>query len=140
MSSSSSSSVACDSGSVISSSSLVSMSSGSMESLTAEEEAAKLAAAKLDEPVYYVVIMQRVGDHTLLAFRDPRKMIKAITPRLERREAGLWEGEIFIFYGRIVEYSEPVMNYRINIPDIGELAVSDASKNKYVRPIPKPEE
>lgn len=135
-SSSSSRSMSSVSEPVISSSSLSSISS--IQSLTPEERASRLARKGSDDPLYYVVITPRTGDQSVLAFREPRDMIEFVTPRLERKTSGLWVGDILIFYGKIVEYTEPIMNYRINVPEIGELSVTDANKSKYTNAIPIP--
>ena len=136
--SSSSSSAACEKTSVVSSSSqMLESVSSSSESLTAEEAASRLAKAKSEETLFYLILIPRFGDHAVLAFKEGRKMVERLTYWLSRKQSGLYEGEILTFHGRTVEYSEPIMNYRVNVPDVGELAVSDAGRQKYEKPVPK---
>jgi hypothetical protein len=84
------------------------------------------------EPLYYMLLVPKHGGCEILEYPTSKDMIKRLTAQLADKAAGSFEGEIFLFYGRQIEYSQPIMSYRVNDPKMGELSVSEGAKGKYL--------
>lgn len=131
MSSSSSSSESSLCSSILSSESVSSISSQSSQS---SEQLDGIDSLK---PKYFVVLIPRFGEHEVLECSSVREMARQLTKWLELRQRGVYVGEVLVFYGQAVEYSDPIMNYRLALPGVGELSISNASQDKYSRLLPK---
>lgn len=90
-----------------------------------------------DDPRYYIILIPRFGVHEVMGFDNAKAMIKELTGWLEKKHQQLYDGEVLLFQGRVIEYSDPIMNFRLNIPGKGELTVSGGSKEKYTQFTPK---
>lgn len=81
---------------------------------------------------YYMLLIPKHGDLQILSYEDHKDMVKMLTVQLRNKEDGTFDGDILLFHGVQVEYSDPIMSYRVNIPTAGELSVSEGSKGKYL--------
>lgn len=88
---------------------------------------------------YYILLIPDHGSHEVLGFDNIRRMIKTLMQYLNRKSRGKFKGEILAFRGAFIEYSDPVLSVRFNLPGEGEFSVSESSKGKYTRKVPKPE-
>lgn len=132
----SSSSVSLESSSSLSSRSLAAISSDDLGSqLSTEDVSGQVPASS--GPKYYLILIPNHGDHKIVGFDDSRSMIKALMRQLVRKSAGKYKGEVLVFHGTFVEYSDPILSVRLNLPGEGEFSVSESSKGKYTRRVPK---
>ena len=85
---------------------------------------------------YHMLLIPKHGDCELIVFDSSKDLIKRLTAQLRDKEDGTYDGEIFTFYGKQVEFSDPILSYRVNLPLEGELSVSEGSKAKYLGHVP----
>ena len=103
---------------------------------TEDNEAAEVVTMPAD-PMFYIVLIPRYGLHEVMGYSSSKAMALELTAWLEKKQQKLYDGEILVFQGRVIEYSDPVMNFRLNVPDKGEMSISGGSKGKYTQFTPK---
>ena len=85
----------------------------------------------------YLVLIPLFGTPSVFGYETVKSFAKALTKWLERKRKNIFEGDILLFRGQKLEYSDHILSYRLNVPEVGEFAVSDTAKGKYVEKQPK---
>lgn len=106
------------------------LSSSSLSSMSSESE--PMAPKKhSQEAAFYIVKVPTYGQMEVLHFSSVRDLAKASMELLRKKEKGIFDGEFLMFHGTLIEHSQPILSYRLNIADVGELAITDTSKDKF---------
>lgn len=92
---------------------------------------------KKDSNSVFVVVIPTRGDMHCGQFPDTRKGFDYLQEWLEKRDRGLFEGEVLAFYGQKIDYSEPQLEYHFHMDSIGHVKhTNPKAKINIVSPQP----
>lgn len=86
---------------------------------------------------YFLIKIPDVAEHEVLAFDDLKDMLLALRGLIEDKNEGLYSGEIMAMQGRMIEFSDPIVSFRVNVPEAGEYEITGGTRGKYGRYLPK---
>lgn len=97
-----------------------------------EQQATAVVAEPGVRAKFFILLAPDVGATSMMSYDEPGDFAKAMHKWLTAKAAGAFIGEIVPFSGWLVDYTNPLHSFRLNVPNVGEIEIADSTRGKYV--------